>query len=127
MRVPGNISVAAAICRARRDNAMKDLRSLEEHMNDLTKKVAGVYPEAGEKTRCNSRRPTTCHCYHCGLCPYRSRRRPIALGNSSASRIRSELPGLKTCGRLYEPTPWESLLVALSGIGSRIVLTLTVM
>ena len=117
MRVPGNISVAAAIRRARRDNAMKDLRSLEEHMNDLTKKVAGVYPEAGEKTRC----------YHCGLCPYRSRRRPIALGNSSASRIRSELPGLKTCGRLYEPTPWESLLVALSGIGSRIVLTLTVM
>jgi hypothetical protein len=49
MRVPGNISVAAAIRRARRDNAMKDLRSLEEHMNDVTKKVAGVYPEVGKR------------------------------------------------------------------------------
>jgi hypothetical protein len=49
MRVPANISVAGAIRRVRIDNAMKDLRNLEEHMNDVTKKVAGVYPEAGKR------------------------------------------------------------------------------
>ena len=48
-RVPANISVAGAIRRVRFDNAMKDLKSLEEHMKDVTKKVAGVYPEAGKR------------------------------------------------------------------------------
>ena len=49
VRVPANISVVGAIRRLRVDNAMRDLRSLEKHMNKVTTKLAGTYPEAGKR------------------------------------------------------------------------------